>query len=199
MALNFQTKSPEPVQYTAVNHVISSELIENESGDDTNDYFELTIRLDDVQLPDISFSNLTTDSANSKVIANAGVGVFDSVRAGDAVSGNEIAADTLVASVAGDGSEIVLDTAPTTDISSASITITPQLLSSTIAKVQLNLANLNETDIQLESVLYTFDGKKSKEKRNDSGTDDVVIADRSTTNRTTRTLNADSYLKNVKG
>lgn len=199
MTLNFQTKSPQPIQYNAITHIISSEVVENETNDDSNDYIELTVRLNEVQLPDLSFSNLTTESANTKVIANAGIDTFNTVRTGDAVVGNEIPASTVVASVSSDGSEIVLDQAPTGDVSSASITITPQLLDSTFAKVRLNFTNVNETDIQLESVLYTFDGKTNKAKRNDSGTDDVVIADANTTNRANRTLNANTYLQNVKG
>jgi len=96
-----------------------------------------------------------------------------------------------------DSSEITVDPVPTGSNTSGSITVTPQSLNSTFAILRLKFSNVNNTDVQLESSLYTFDGSKNVENRNDAGTDDLVVGDANTTSRTSRTVNAQKYLDNL--
>lgn len=197
MTINFQTKSPEPIQYTAVDHVLSFDLVENETTDDSDDYAEVIVRLQDVQPPVLNFSNLTSSNVDSTITANEGIDTFKKVREGDAVTGANIPSSTTVASINNDYSELTLNNAPTSNLSNDSIVVTPQLLDATLARVKLKLSNVNNTDIKLDCSLYTYNGKQNVLKRNDSGTDDLVVGDANTTNTTTRNINAKTFLENL--
>jgi hypothetical protein len=197
MTLSFQTKKPQPVQYDAVDHTFSFEIVENDSPADDNEYTDLIVRANGIQLPDLTFSNLNIDVSGT-ITANSGANAFSDVRVGDIVNGNEIdGAGATVTAINGDSSEITVDPVPTGNNTSGSITVTPQSLNSTFAILRLKFSNVNNTDIQLESSLYTFDGSKNVEKRNDAGTDDLIVGDANTTSRTSRTVNAQKYLDNL--
>lgn len=197
MPINIQTKKPQPVQFAAVDNTLSFELVENETVDDTNDYAEVIVRATGIQLADIPFSNIASSMVGSTVTANAGANTFTAVRVGDGVSGANIPSATTVTAINGDFSELTLDNAPIADVDPDNISVTPQVLDATIAKLRLNLSVANNTDLRMESVLYTFDGSVAKEKRDDVGEDAVVVADASTTNRTARNVNVNTFLSNV--
>lgn len=197
MPLDFQTKKPQPVQYDAVDHTFSFEIVENDSVADDNEYADLIVRADGIQLPDITFSNLDI-KVDGTITANSGANAFTNVRVGDTVNGNEIdAAGATVTAINGDFSELTVDPVPTGSNTSGLIVLTPQPLKSTFAILRLKFTNVNNTDVQLESSLYTFDGSKNVENRNDAGTDDLVVGDANSTSRTSRTVNAQKYLDNL--
>ena len=197
MTISFQTKSPEPIQFTATDHTISFELTENETADDSNDYAEMTVRVDGVQLPDLTFSNLFFTSTENTITANAGIDTFEKVRVGDVVNGTDIPTDSEVTAINGDYSELTLDNAVTGTLTDTSIVVTPQLLNATLAKVRLTLSNVNNTDIRFNTSLYTYNGSLNTLNRNASNTDDLVIGDANTTNTTTRNVNVDTFLANL--
>ena len=198
--LNIEAKEPQPTQYTAKNFTLDSELVKNETSDGSNDYFQINLRVKDVQLPDFSISNVDVDSVNDKLIANAGNGSFSSVRVGDTVtdSAGSLPANTTVSSINGDYSEITLDSVPTSDQSNVSVTVTPQKLDATLSQLRINLSNVDNTDLNIKSVLYGHTGNLNKDKRNSSGTDDVSIEDSNNQSQAINTLNIFDFINNVK-
>jgi hypothetical protein len=130
----------------------------------------IPVVLEDVTISTFTVPNCTTINTNTTVSAAAGS--FNSVRAGDGVTGTGIPANTKVQSVAANGSSIVLSAAATAG-GTVTLTFDPGTVDATLYILSLNHV-FSGNVIRVVPTLYQFDGTQVKDSG--SGYDAATIA-----------------------
>lgn len=164
--------------------------IDNKTPAFVGNKLNIPVVLDNVAIDTFTVANCTTTNTNTTV--SGAVGAFNSVRAGDGVSGTGIPGGAKVQSVAANGSSFVL-TAAATASGTVTLTFDPGTVDATLYILSIDHV-ITGSQVRIVPTLYQFDGTQVKD--GGSGYDAATTATTGGTaiDLNSITMNLDDYL-----